>query len=144
MPEAVIAEIVGKVFLDQRQFPQPGSVLDVIIDNPQYVMPPLSSAVILDNTANQIMFQYSAALYPFAFLFISIEKNGCRKQIYMQIVTDGVNANGGINQNTAPSPDITGVVLTKDVSAGNVRVKVTSTLTGATGTFKWAFVDRWA
>jgi len=63
---------------------------------------------------------------------VGIDRSIC----YTQTVTDGVSAVGGLNKNNLPSPDATGVVITKTVVGANVEFQYTSTNTGFAPTIK--------
>lgn len=103
-----------------------------------------TTIILLDNKSTpQLLFSYPITKR-FSFFLMSIERNGSFKQIYQQIVTDGISVNGGLNTNTAPSPDTTGITLSKAVVGSNVEVYYTSTNTGFNGTFKYKALVQWS
>ena len=101
-------------------------------------------AVLLDNQSTpQLLFSYPKT-YKFSFFLISIERNNNFKQIYQQILTDGTTVTGGLNTNNVPSPDATGITLSKAILNANVEVYYTSTNTGFAGTCKYAALAQWS
>ena len=103
----------------------------------------MTSAVILDDTLNQLMFEYSASDYPHAILIFSVSKNSGRRTGTIIISTDGVDVSNIQTIESQPDPDITGITIALNVLAGNVQVKVSATNTGAPGTFKSGYIKRW-
>ena len=98
---------------------------------------------LLDNQSTpQLLFSYPKT-NRFSFFLISIERNGNFKQIYQQILTDGTTVTGGLNTNNVPSPDATGITLSKAILNDNVEVYYTSTNTGYTGTCKYSALAQW-
>jgi hypothetical protein len=91
----------------------------------------------------QLLFSYPVTK-KFSFFLISIERNNNFKQIYQQIVTDGISVSGGLNVNTVPSPDGTGITLSKAVVGSNVEIYYTSTNTGFGGTLKYKALAQWS
>lgn len=103
-----------------------------------------TQVTLLDNQIiPQLLFSYPVS-NRFSFYLYSIERNNNFKQIYTQMVTDGNTVVGGLNANSAPSPDGTGITLTKAVLNNNVEVYYTSTNTGFTGLFKYAKIAQWS
>lgn len=102
----------------------------------------LSSGItLLDNTAVAApVFTYSAASYPFAVIEYSISRNG-NFRVGRLLVTNDTSAASSSDDFVDTAS--TGITLTTDVSAGNVRVLYTSTNTGFNGTFKYS-MRKWS
>jgi hypothetical protein len=93
----------------------------------------MKEVTILDNQVTpQLLFSYDKSDH-FAIHEFSIVRNNCYVIMTTMTVNDGINVGGGITKNSMPTPDITGVTITKAVLNGNVEYYYTSSNLGVAG-----------
>ena len=101
----------------------------------------LTSVPILDNQAAPVtLFSYPAASQQFGYLAYSVERGGALTIAEQTLLTDGATL---IGASSPESIGVTGVTISKTISAGIVYIQYTSTATGAGGTFKYSWIKKW-
>lgn len=97
------------------------------------------SASLLDNQSSPVQIDaWSATTYKHAHIIYGINRGASYESGTMHISTDGSNTAYAVA--AAASSGATGVVLSADISGGNIRLLYTTTSTGAAATFIYKIV----